>query len=59
MVTVPLILIIAVVLWFMYRGGYATGTAVLLSIVVGVLLVDTSAGPAVQHAITAITHRSK
>jgi hypothetical protein len=54
-VTVPLILLVGLILWFMYRTGYASGGAVLLCVVFGVLLVDTSVGPAVQHAITSLT----
>lgn len=59
MVTVPLIAVVGLILWFMWRGGYATGGTVLVCIAFGVLLSGTAIGPTIHQMLTSLGHLGK
>lgn len=59
MVTLPVIGIVALILFLMWRTGYAPGGAVVVCIICGVMLSGTAVGTAVHQLVNALAHTSQ
>ena len=56
MVTVPLIGIVAVVVFFAVRSGYTTGLVALIVALFGFLLADSSFAPTINNMLAYFRH---